>query len=221
MEKRSAILAACALLLLSACDPSGGKKGDLAVQTIDYKLGADGYYRFYTNDLANCLGGSGYFSKYLDDSFAPMHSVEIEAAKDSGKSGYMYGIVFCYADVDRYYRLLISPWGDYEVFKHGPDSHQWWNFETPGWSATSAFTYPTSPNLKTGYGQVNKLKVARDASTGRFDIFFNDAASASASFTDAEYSGGKNGFMTFVGLPADEDFPNVPVDVRYKPISQD
>ena len=218
MKKYAAVLIGCALLMLSACDPSVSEKtpgGDLPVKTINYQLDPIGYYQFYTNDTANCLGGYGYFSNYLDVTISSMQSVEVATIKNSGKSGYMYGIVFCYLDESNYYRLLINQ-GSYEIFRHAGTVHSWWNFTTSAWVASPPSIYPTSSNLSRVYGVSNLLKVTRTVA-GVFDLYFN--STLNASFSDMTFVGGKNGFMTFVGLPTDEDFPNYPVDVRYKLIS--
>lgn len=188
------------------------------IRTIEYEPTQDGYLQFYTNDLKNCLGGSGCFTKEMG-SLPILHSFEAAIAKDSGLSGYMYGIYFCYSDPSHFYRLLINPVGHCELFMCNGNSYGWWDFAAKAWVPASGKNnncYPEIPNLLQGFGVENVVKVIADGS-GNFDLFFNGIKSES--FFDQSFAGGAYGFMSYVGTVKDEDFPEIPVNIRYKVIS--
>ncbi len=216
---------AIASALATACSstPSNAAAGAAAsagpqVKTINYEPDGKGYLRFCTNDEANCRGGNGSFDKALG-SQSPSSSLELGIRKDSGKSGYMYGAYFCSSGPSRFYRLLLGLQGVCEVFKCDGSDYRWWNFRDQAWvlaSGKDESCYLLSPSLKKGYGAENVVKVVLDGS-GSFDLYFN--GEKGASFSDSSFVGGTYGLMTYVGTPDTEDFPTVPVDVRYKLIS--
>jgi uncharacterized protein (TIGR02145 family) len=188
----------------------------LPVTTINFVDDGTGYFQFYTNDVANLAqsGGRGYF--YINTTnYAPFNSVETEVIKNSG-SLFMFGIVFCYSDGNNYYRFLIGTNGSYEILKIVAGAYSWYNFNTSSWQGNSSFNYPISTRLNTGYGVSNKIKVIATGG-GKFDLYFN--GTKEASFTDTNLTTGKTGFNAYVGTSLFENFPNTPVDVRFKQIS--
>jgi hypothetical protein len=188
----------------------------LPVTTINFVDDGTGYFQFYTNDVANLAqsGGRGYF--YINTTnYAPFNSVETEVIKNSG-SLFMFGIVFCYSDGNNYYRFLIGTNGSYEILKIVAGAYSWYNFNTSSWQGNSSFNYPISTRLNTGYGVSNKIKVIATGG-GKFDLYFN--GTKEASFTDTNLTTGKTGFNAYVGTSSVENFPNTPVDIRFKQIS--
>jgi len=128
----------------------------------------------------------------------------------------MYGIVFCYLDANNYYRFLISTYGYYEIFRNVSGVYSWYNFNTNSWQGNNSFAYPLSTHLNDEYGDINKIKVIATGS-GNFDLYFNGIKDDS--FTGTNFTSGKTGFASFLGTSSEENFPNSPVDIRFKEIS--
>lgn len=204
----------------SPTSDDGGAKivEDLPVQTINFvRDSTSGYWRFYTNDTAYCpsSGAKGYYHIF-DTVYAPFDSVETVVAKYSGAYAYMYGVFFCWQTNYDTYRLLISVNGGYEVLKYISGVNYWYNFNTDSWSLTNQFTYPTSQYLLKGYGSLNRIKVVATGG-GNYDLYFNGVKSDS--FSDASLTGGTTGIVAYLGVKTEENFPNFPVDVRFKQLS--
>lgn len=197
-----------AAMVLSGCDNSSGSS-DLPVDTKKW-VTTDGYYQFYTNDaqLLNYMFWLPFSNK--EDPAAIFGSFTGVAKKVSGSPDYAYGFLFCYtvtgAEVDDFYYVLISTHGNYKVGKKkGAD---WTPLQD--WTSASA--------LKSGMNTENIVTVARTGN-GEFAISFNGVASYS--FTDTSLTAGGFAPVLFIGKAGEEDFPNNPVDVRFKFTSPD
>ena len=189
---------------------------DLPVKTINYLPDGLGYLQYYTNDNGNCStsGGKGYYFVNAAN-YTSFHSVETEIIKNSGSS-YMYGVMFCYTDTYNYYRFLIDTDGYYDILKVVSGVPSWYNFSTKSWQANNTMDYPKSAHVNRGFGVSNKIKVIATGG-GNFDLYFN--GSKDASFTDLTFTGGKTGFASFLGPTTYENFPNTPLDTRFKELS--
>ena len=134
---------------------------------------------------------------------------EIKAMKISGQSNIDYGMIFCANDTPSssgdFYRFNINVNGRFSVHKR----------------IGNVWEYPLiwrdSPYLKTGYGVYNTLRVERvnDENGAVFRIFIN--GNFAVAFRDDNPFNGRN-FAPFVsvGTMEYEQFPHIPVDVRFE-----
>lgn len=120
----------------------------------------------------------------------------------------VHGVIFCYQDDNNFYRVLIDTEGYYYIYK---------NFSG---NRTTIQTKKSSSALKPGYNALNTINVTRDTES-QFTIKFNDNPEVII-FTDdtgtTPLTGGRCGFYVAVGDETQEQFPNTPVDVRFKQI---
>jgi hypothetical protein len=178
-----------------------------SISSIYWQDDGNGFTQFYTNDSQYYNHGNLH---PLGTSYSPMNSVEMEIKKMSGCQSYGYGMVFCYGDDQNYYQLLLAINGYYRI---GKNVDGVWSYYLGGAWVSENGAWPSSANLVTGYGSLNKIKVTRDG-TGTFILSFNDAQVAT--FMDNSFTGGRNGFFYSVASQAREGFPGCPVDIRYK-----
>jgi hypothetical protein len=114
-------------------------------------------------------------------------------------------------DADYFYRILITVNGTYQVmkvFNARTSNDQVYfipNIKEGAW--------PLSANLITGYDKWNTTEVKKTDNT-TFAIRFNDQYETT--FTDADpLSGTQIGYYVHVANEENENFPDVPVDVRF------
>lgn len=193
--------------------PSNPADNNLPVETRWWLDDGSGFVQFYTNDLDMCE--HGYWARYDEPNEIPMSTVVTQVKKVSGNSMFGFGILFCIQDtsseIHNYYRLLIYTDGYYQLskmvndtFSIIPDSNN------PVWDLQD---YVFCQSLNIGYNANNTIMVVQ-IEPGSFEIYFN--SDKAATFSDNSYTGGMYGFYTAVGLPSEENFPNTPVDVRFK-----
>jgi hypothetical protein len=181
-----------------------------SIGSIYWQDDGNGFTQFYTNDSQYY----GYGNVHpLGTSYAPMNSVEMEINKMSGSQNYGYGMVFCYADNQNYYQLLLTVNGYYRI---GKIVNGAWSYYLGGTWVSANGQWPSSNFLLYGYGSVNKIGVTGNGS-GTFIVSFND--NQVVTFTDNSFTGGQNGFFYSVGPQTREGFPGCPVDIRYRLIS--
>jgi len=135
---------------------------------------------------------------------------ECKVKKISGNDDYGYGMVFCFDDSDSgnisYYRFFINVNGRFAIAKRTDNS---WTNDPVRWT-TSSF-------LNTGYGVYNTLRVEKtnNGNSATFRIFIND--NLAASFNDnSPLNGNKIGPVVSVNIMEMEQFPHIPVDVRFE-----
>ncbi|NOX65801.1 MAG: hypothetical protein GXO85_08370 [Chlorobi bacterium] len=185
------------IISFSCTNESGLKK---TVKTVSWEDDGNGYIQFSTNDVTKC-GIENYFHSSSDDQ-DPFTSATFYLIHKSGYESAEYGAIFCYNDIDNYYKILIINSGKYFVSEEYNGSST--NVDT-GWISTS--------NLKTGYDKINKINITRD-SNGKFTIYINDANTYS--FTNTDLTGGSNGFYSRTDSKENENFPDIPDDTRFK-----
>jgi hypothetical protein len=125
---------------------------------------------------------------------------EIDCKKISGGIEEVFGMLFAASDNFHFYRVYITTGGRYSVGKRNGDEQ------------TSIISWTDYAKLNTGYNKENTLKVTKSGST--YAIFIN--GEQVNQFTDSAVFGDQTGFFVRVGAEANEDFPNKPVDVRFK-----
>jgi hypothetical protein len=195
-KKRLLFLTAILLIGFVIIGCENGTNG-LQISTVRWELGADGFTQFYTNDSQDY--SRVFWSIYGNDK---KDSFEIECKRISGVQSTAYGMVFGVPDSDnsQYYYLLITNNGYYLLGKRTSDEYQ------------TISDWTRSDKLFTGYNKSNILKVSRSGAL--YTIFLN--GNQVYQFTDSSISGSRVGFYAAVSSEANEDFPNSPVDVRFR-----
>jgi hypothetical protein len=166
----------------------------------------DGTMQYWTNDPAS-YNRAPYH--YFINPNADPKIYECKVKKNSGNDSYGYGMVFCVDDTDRenisYYRFFITVNGRYTIQKRVGDT----------W-ATAPLSWRDSSSINTGFNVYNTLKVERtnNANDASFRIFIND--NLAATFNDSSpINGNKIGLVVSVNTMEMEQFPYIPVDVRF------
>lgn len=169
----------------------------------------EGFYRFTTAHKA--YYGRNYWLWNHDVEVKPMDYVETTVKKVSGSEKAGYGIVFCLQKDDWhcFYRLLINTKGQFSLAKKNGEGKNAYQL---------LLDWEKSKHIKKGYNTENTLKVVRNSrySPPRFEIYFNNDQEAAYHFKDSYFAGGYFGFYVQIGSSEDEDFPDAPVDVRFK-----
>ena len=165
----------------------------------------DGTVQFLSND-------SAMYNRYYwqtSPNYNP-NIYEIRAKKISGNDDYGYGMVFCFDDSESssasFYRFFITVNGRFTVAKRiGND-----------WAATPV-SWRSSSFLETGFGVYNTLSVERTnyENGATFRIYIN--GNLAATFNDDNpLNGNKFGPAVSVNIMEREQFPHIPVDVRFE-----
>jgi hypothetical protein len=159
----------------------------------------DGFIQFYTNDSKNY--GKIFWTAYENVNAA--NTYEIECKKMSGSEDWHYGMIFDVSlDLYTYHRIAITSDGYYSVYsQNGKDDE-----------GTMQKSWIRSDKLNTGYDTLNSIKVTKSGTT--YTVFLNDAQVFE--FTSSITGGNRIGYFAIVGSEEDEDFPNNPVDVRFR-----
>ncbi len=193
--------------ILSASGCKANEK-TFPAKTIEWVEDENGFIQFFTNDKSNL--GFGFLTWSNDSYEDPMDTVEIEVKKVSGNENMGYGILFCFQNPENYYRLLITTSGWYRISAKNDGEF----FSLP---------WMESEYLNQGLNEINKIKITRQVNTENnviFSVCFNENEAAvvdNSYFTT--FTGGYYGFYVGVGNSEDENFPQIPVDVRFKQIS--
>lgn len=174
----------------------------IPVKSIFWEEGSDGFIQFRTND--SDYYDYNFYTWYEESYQQILDVVEIKVKKISGYEWGGFGIVFCLQDDYNFYLLLIDIKGWYTIYEANDSS----------WIQDVAWT--ESDMLNKGFSKINTLKVEHDDSSDIFTISIN--GSYVNSFYDSSFDGGYSGFFVEIWGKDQEDFPDTPVDVRFKPI---
>lgn len=193
------LLLACAFVFIACDDGSGstGGSGNLPIKTIKWEKLSDGYTQFYTNDSKNYDYG---FWNVLEN--GNKNTYEIDCKKLDGDQGTAYGMIFGVSNTDlkHYYSLWISCGGYYCI----------WKYEDTEAAVVRKWTKINS--LNQGYDTINNLKVINSGSD--YSIYIN--GNEIDQFSDDTIFGSRIGFYAEVSSETYENFPNRPVDIRFK-----
>ena len=188
-------------LVLTACS-DGSESSGLPIKTINYEMKNDGFVQFYTNNPED----------YNVICFCPLENTEnlnefeIACNKKSGAVGFEYGLIFdCVKTGSNFTYIFvgITANGAYCIWERIPG----------GWNDITKQNYITSDKIITGTNKTNKIKIKR--TDENFSVYINDAF---INTYNKPRQNGLYGLFTFVGTEEYEDFPNTPVDVRFKVI---
>ncbi len=194
--------------LFAGCEnPAGGDRPT----TINYTLGSDGFYQFYTNDPDNY--GYGYWVVGPNPN-ADHNVYEVECKKISGYGGNGYGMIFGASNeiTNLYYYVLIETSGWYTIRKTVQEGTNFISESVIVNNTALGGTWRAASQLTTGYNKLNTIKVVTTATT--FEVFFNNVSVGI--FDDYNAYGNRGGFYTSIGSAANENFPNTPVDTRFR-----
>ncbi len=162
-----------------------------------------GFTQFYTNDPNEY---NYNFWCALSTPQTPMISVETQVKKISGNQYWGYGVLYCYQDSNNFYCLLITTNNYYCVYKRVDGIF------------SPVLDWRHSSILYSGYDVLNKIRINLSTTTpNSFTVYFNDLWDYT--FIDSSFTSGDSGFYATCGKSGDENFPNVPVDVRFNQLT--
>jgi hypothetical protein len=166
----------------------------------------DGTMRFLTIDPALY---NRYTWRYITNPNVDPNVYECRIKKISGNDSSGYGMIFCVDDSDSshvsFYRFLITVDGEFVIQKRILNTLT--NIPA-GWTDSSS--------IKTGYNVYNTLRIERtDNEYGAaFRGFIN--GNLVVNFTDNDpVNGTKAGQIVEIGVMEKEQFPHIPVEVRF------
>jgi hypothetical protein len=195
--KKYLLLCVPLLILFFSCK-------QVPIETIEWVNDGQGYLQYSTNDEAKC--NYSMLHNCSGSYEMPMATLEVRVKKVSGAIAGPFGCIFCREDWDNFYRVLISVEGWYKISKKVDGTYS----TIIDWTATG--------NILQGLGQVNVIRITQSGSS--YSVYINDLVTAVTVFGDTDLdNGGESGFCAVVLAEDDEDFPDVPVDVRFKMIS--
>ena len=166
----------------------------------------DGTAQYSTNDPA--LYNKWPYS-YSPNPNPDPNIYECRIKKISGNNSYGFGILFCVDDADRnninFYRFFITLNGTFTIAKRIGNN----------WAPTPV-SWRNSSFINTGYNEYNTLRVERvdNEKNATFRIFINDNLAAAFN-DDNPINGSKAGLVVSVNIMEMEQFPYIPVDVRF------
>ena len=207
MRKTAFLLAAAlsAVIFLFSCSARPDET-KIEIKTIQYEPDGDNFLKFYCNDRQ--YHGWAYWHYWPGTNLNQSGTIiEAQMKKISGCRNCGYGVVFCHTNHNDtnycYYRVLVTVDGWYTMQIITNDA---WA-PLIDWTSNSA--------IAQGYNQINTIKVSNNYSAGRYCLYINGIYAGYTACTNL--TGGSDcGIITFVGSESEENFPNVPVDCRFK-----
>ncbi len=187
---RTFIFLMLSVFLLVSC-------GENRVVTIPWEPDAQGFRQFSSNN--QLVAESLAYLPLSDLSQEPFSAYELQVKKMSGDYSAGYGMLVNYLDESNYTLVLISLDGAYcvESLVNGTyRSHCAWTQE---------------PSILSAYGDTNIIRLTQNAA-GNYDLHIN--GSFINRYTDLPRTGGLQGYALIIS--GSENFPQVPVDVRFK-----
>jgi len=170
----------------------------LITSTIKWEMADDGFIKLYCNypELYNF----NFKSFYSNTNY--INEYEIECKKLSGAKNISYGLIFGATDSNenKYYGIDITVEGYYIVYVVDDKIK------------TKIKDWTKSEYLNTGYNEINNIKAKKMEKM--YIVFLN--GEQVFQFTEYDFTGNKIGFNLFIGSEDEEEFPDYPVDVRFK-----
>jgi hypothetical protein len=190
------------VFVLAACKGNS----DLPIVNKGFSPLSDGWTQFYTNDPAQYGWAYGLI---FDSNINITDTYQIECKKISGSAGAGYGMIFGLSNdaKNKYYRVLISAYGGYRV-----DKYDGTKAENLRWTMIKDWTNDATDNVIPGYNKTNTIKVTHAGN--QYTLFLN--GNQSFHFTDTDNFGSRVGIYAVISTSANESFPNIPVDIRYR-----
>ena len=170
--------------------------------------GSGNYLQFYTNQIGDL--DKFFYSWNVLSTLGLNDTLQTTVNKKSGDDGASlgvngFGVIFRFQDLDNFMVFVINVNGRFAVWQKMLGA---WNYSVIAWTDASA--------IVSGYDSDNTLKVDYylDDSDYRYDLYVNNSYIAWVTF--ASYVSGYTGFLSAVGDSSYEDFPDFPVDVRFR-----
>jgi hypothetical protein len=211
------------------------------IKVIEWKPTEDGYIQFCTNDkkLRTSTGATYWYPLSFKNN--PGNELIVSLNKISGRSSYGFGIIFCIQDepaadefiAKNFYTILINTEGLYQIIKivnRVPYTLTIPGADDNGW--VKAINADGDSYLQLGKNVVNNIRIiTKDDNSNdipEFEIYMNnnlvyhfednftESNDHKSTFDLYKYSLGKDKYGYIVTLSPVEDFPYVPIDVRFK-----
>ena len=200
-----------AAFLVFSCEngPSPIDNGGTTVTTVEFQETVGEFIRYATNDTDKYT--RNYIHVVSGSDQNPFTQTEVELKKDSGHASGDFGVVFAYQDDGNYHLLSIDTQGNYSLksMRYGVlQTIQDWDEDT-------------ETSLNTGYGQLNRLRIAKASLPNTYEVYFNDDQNYQTRFVTHSALEGAVGFFVYIGSVQAENFPSQPVDVSFRLISSD
>ncbi|GHV93990.1 hypothetical protein AGMMS50293_03100 [Spirochaetia bacterium] len=163
-----------------------------------FEQGDDGWVHYFTNDRARY----GFQQrKTFDNPNSDPNVYEVDVKKISGFENMGFGLLFGAKDDNNFYVVNVYVKGIYGVRK------------SVGGTITN-LTGSDSPLINQGFDVVNSIKVVKGGAG--YDIYLNGNSTPVYTVTDTSVTGNKIGYYVLIGASGYENFPDNPVDVRFK-----
>lgn len=184
-------------IIFIACPP----QEECPVETIKWQKDGKGFIQFYTTDLSQ---SGRHIQCYDPEATLDMNEKRVETIvkKLSGADNRGYGIAFCYHS-DDYYQVAITTKGKYQISK------------SVGGNRSAIVDWNSSGLLKTGDDKENEIEVQWDSTNDIYAVYFNNNLEVTFDGNGKAFALGRSGFYVHVSA-TEENFPCVPVDVRFK-----
>ena len=200
------ILFCLAILVIASCIPT-------PIVTILWEPDGNGFIQFQTNDEANA--SQGFLKLYPATDHGSMDlsfPLDVMVKKVLGSKGAAYGIVFCAANDQNYYQILIKTTAEYKISRIVPG----------GESKLQDWGY--SNYLVAGYNKPNEITVDWTDPGTPSSTYFTVAFNGHTEYTSPiglAFPGGQSGFVVYVNDALTEYFPTSNVDVRFQMLNPD
>ena len=176
------------------------------ITTILWRDDGNGFYQFSTND-PNDYEFSFWDPLNVDQT--PVDTFDLVVKKESGASTVGYGVVFDYVDGDNFSRVLITLNGSYSIRRIEND--------VPS-VVTSANFQSSNGAVDATTGGENRIRIDLDRTNDTLTLTINGTVLESG-LAYVDLGGSGLGGYAAVGDATLENFPAVPVDVRYRTVS--
>ncbi|MBN2715082.1 MAG: chitobiase/beta-hexosaminidase C-terminal domain-containing protein [Deltaproteobacteria bacterium] len=177
------------------------------INTIDFVADGEGALQLYVNDPEQY--GWYYYDVRPEYTFEKSlsHTIDIELTRLSGSDSMGAGMIFGAqsTDIEQYFAFLITPNGYYELF-HWDDVDG--DAEIIPWTASSA--------ILTGMNQRNVLTATSSQTPAGVSVSLSINGTVVDTVYPSQSVGLYSGFIAFIGTEEVEDFPAVPLDIRFR-----
>jgi len=164
----------------------------------------DGWVQFTSNDPKKYAAADSMAGNYSLRDNPNGDSYEVTAKKISGFYNEPFGMIFCGSD-SAFYQLNINLDSRYNVIRQAVSG----NGTTSG---EVLIPWTKSNHLEEGYNRENSVKAVKNGNV--VTLFFN--GQEENSFTEPNPLNGKKiGLAVHYGKEGQENFPEIPVDVRF------
>ena len=218
MTIMTAVLAVALAVGMTGCESAGsgsGGGGGTDVETISWEDDGNGYYQYKTNDSEKT--DSIQLASFTNDDVTTGATLEVETQKLSGAPEGLYGVVFGRQESGNFYLVAVN----YDKTNRLYDIRKYENgtFESLLNGAQSTSGIDDSANSIT-------MRITRtndgDGDGNSYDSIMVEFRTGGGSYieqatvSDDSFGLGAKGFAAGIASSSMEDFPDTPVDTRFK-----